>query len=63
MATLLYGMVVALSTLAALAVGWPIRSGPIGPWLLVVGLVFAARVIGAPRSPAAWLRRRGGDDA
>ncbi|MEU1507089.1 hypothetical protein [Kitasatospora sp. NPDC005748] len=36
-----------LSALVALAVGWPLRSGPAGPWLLVVGLVFAAGAIGA----------------
>ncbi|MFJ9952571.1 hypothetical protein [Kitasatospora sp. NPDC091207] len=61
MALLLYGVVVALSAFAALVVGWPIRSGPIAPWLLVVGLVFSAGVIGALPVSAAWLRRRGGD--
>ncbi|MEV6975334.1 hypothetical protein [Kitasatospora sp. NPDC093806] len=61
MAPLLYAIAVALSALAALAIGWPIRRGPIGPWLLVVGLVFAAGVIGALPVSAAWIRRREGE--
>ncbi|MFF3005979.1 hypothetical protein ACFVTF_24600 [Kitasatospora sp. NPDC057940] len=55
MAPLLYAVVVALSALAALAVGWSIRHGPVGPWLLVVGLVFATGVIGAFPVSAAWI--------
>ncbi|MET9403765.1 hypothetical protein [Kitasatospora sp. NPDC002965] len=57
MAPLVYAVVVALSALAALAVGWPIRHGPLGPWLLVVGLVFATGVIGALPAPDVWVPR------
>ncbi|MFB6891673.1 hypothetical protein ACFCX4_20475 [Kitasatospora sp. NPDC056327] len=60
MAPLLYAVVVTLSALAALAVGWPIRHGPLGPWLLVVGLVFATGVTGALPAPDAWVPRHEG---
>ncbi|MFF1908604.1 hypothetical protein [Kitasatospora sp. NPDC058218] len=54
---LLYSATVIGSGLAALAVGYPLRHGPLLPWLLVVGLVFGAGSIGVLPASAGWLRR------
>ncbi|WP_043470280.1 hypothetical protein [Kitasatospora sp. MBT66] len=55
-----YSVVITASGLVALTVGWPIRHGPLVPWLLVVGLVFASGAIGALPPSERWLRRRQG---
>ncbi|MER5353215.1 hypothetical protein ABT093_23130 [Kitasatospora sp. NPDC002551] len=53
--------VVVAGALVALAVGWPIGNGPLGPWLLVVFFVFAAGAVSALPVSDKWLRRRGAE--
>ncbi|MCX4685487.1 hypothetical protein OG401_14385 [Kitasatospora purpeofusca] len=62
MGPLMYSVVIVGSALVAVAVGWPIRHGPLGPWLLVVGFVFTAGAIGALPVSDKWLRRRQGSE-
>ncbi|MET8702751.1 hypothetical protein ABZW10_28410 [Kitasatospora sp. NPDC004723] len=57
---LMYSAIIVGSALVALAVAWPVRNGPLGPWLLVVFFVFAAGTVGALPVSDKWLRRRQG---
>ncbi|MEU6238836.1 hypothetical protein [Kitasatospora sp. NPDC047058] len=45
----------ALSTLTAALVCWPIRDGPLGPRLLIFGLILATGIIAGLPAWVAWL--------
>ncbi|MFD4904974.1 hypothetical protein [Kitasatospora purpeofusca] len=57
-----YSAVIVGGAFVALAVGWPIRHGPLAPWFLVVGLVFTAVTVGALPVSEKWVRRRQGSE-